>query len=273
LNILITGAGGFLGQYLTHNLDQDYTVDARNRAGLDVTDATAVRQTLQSQWYDAVIHCAAEGRNDARAENPTIVAHNLLGFGNLLANRELFGQLINIGTGAEFDLDQDIYRVAEQAIWTRSPRHSYGLSKNCIARLIDGHYDFYNLRIFGCFDASEDDRRPLKRLQSLALQGEPFVIAEDREFDMISAADFAVVVRAGLENRLDYNDINVVYAQKHRLSDILKLYCSTHDIDPGMVQVTGTAKSNYSGDGSRLAYNDIALQGLKNSIKNYGISQ
>ena len=273
MNILITGAGGFLGQYLTHNLRQDYAVDALDRNGLDVTDAIAVHNLLRAQWYDAIVHCAAAGRNQARAQDPNVVANNLLGFGNLLANREHFGQLINLGTGAEFDIDQDIYRVQESEIWTRNPQHSYGLSKNCIARMIEGQHGFYNLRIFGCFDSTEDERRPLKRLQSLASQGQQFVISEDREFDMVSASDFALVVRAALENRLDYNDLNVVYAQKTRLSDILKLYCGTHDIDPGMVVVTGTAKSNYSGDGSRLAYNDLGLQGLELSIKNYGISQ
>jgi hypothetical protein len=65
---------------------------------------------------------------------------------NLLENKEHFGKLINIGSGAEvLSLDTP-----------------YGLSKNIIYNSILNTDNFYNLRVFAVFDNNELDRRFIK---------------------------------------------------------------------------------------------------------------
>jgi len=267
LKILVTGAGGFLGQYFAQHLN--YEVDACDRHALDLTNAQAVQDRLQSEQYDAVLHCASAGRNVARVIDNTIETNNLVGFSNLVANRHNFGQLINLATGAEFDIDSNIDQVPEDAIWTRNPVHSYGRSKNIIARQVQILENFYNVRIFGCFDPSEADNRPLKALTKKCLTGETFAIPADRQFDMISVKDLQTVILAILTNKINDKDVNAVYNTKYYLSEILMTYAKLHNLDTDLIKVSGHDQNSYTGNGSRLAGYHLPLQGLEQALTDY----
>lgn len=265
--VLITGAGGFIGSYFTNHLTHD--VDAYDRQSLDLTNATQLRQQLQAEKYDAVIHCASAGRNTTRSTDPSIEINNLIGFCNLVANRELFGELINLATGAEFDIDTDICEASEEEIWIRNPKHSYGRSKNIIARIVQTIPDFYNLRIFGCFDSSESDDRPVKLFSKKCQLNEPFIIPTDRLFDMVSAQDLLTVVEAVLAKQIHDNDLNIVYNKKYYLSEVVKMYAQLHNLDSELIQVSGNDTNSYTGNGIKLNQYQLPLLGLEQSLKIY----
>ena len=269
MKILVTGAGGFLGQYFAQHLG--YEVDACDRHTLNLTNARAVQDRLQSEQYDAVLHCASAGRNVARVIDNTIETNNLVGFSNLVANRHRFGRLINLATGAEFDVDSNIDQVQEDAIWTRNPIHSYGRSKNIIARQVQILQNFYNVRIFGCFDPSEADNRPLKALTKQCLAGKTFTIPADRQFDMISVRDLQTVILAILSNKINDKDVNAVYNTKYYLSEILMTYAKLHNLDPNLIKVLGHDQNSYTGNGARLAGYRLPLLGLEQSLEIYNI--
>lgn len=265
--ILITGAGGWLGQYLATALADRYEVHAVNRQQLNLADADQVHRHFASNRYHSVINCAAAGRYTPAAEDWNIVSNNLAGILNLMTNRYCFHQLINIGTGAEFDISLPIDSVHESQIFQRNPKQSYGLSKNIIARYLSEQEQCYTLRLFGCFDSGEDSNRLLKKFHSVVAGGQEFNLA-DRPFDMISARDFATVVDAVILGKIDHTDINCVYAEKYRLSDILKLYCDTHGLDSNLVKITSQGLS-YTGRGNRLSKYHLPLNGLIDSITHY----
>lgn len=269
MKVLITGAGGFLGTYFAQHLDCD--VDAPDRSQLDMTNRDQVARQLKTGRYDVILHCASAGRNTARSFDSHIVENNLQGFANLVSCRHEYGMLINFATGAEFDIDADINNVAESDIWTANPQHSYGLSKNIIARQVQMLPDFYNLRIFGCFDSSEQNTRPIKSLIEKNQQGQPFYIAADRLFDMFGVADILTVVRAIMANQISDKDLNLVYNDKYTLSEILKMFARLHDLDPELVQVDSLDTKNYTGCGYRLAKYDLNLLGLERSLLNYNL--
>lgn len=270
MKVLITGAGGFLGQYIAQAL-QDHEVTAATRSELNLADAPAVQHHFAHNAYDAVIHCAAAGRNTPMAQDRSIVSNNLAAVINLLAHRHAFGKLINIGTGAEFDVSQPIDQAQEADIFDCSPSQSYGQSKNIIARYLTTQPNCTTLRLFGCFDDSEDSRRLLKKFHSEALLGHRFDI-QDRWFDMISAKDFVTVVRAVLNNNVHDSNINCVYAQKRRLSEILSVYCNEHRLDPDLINVVGTGL-DYTGDSRVLDQYSLELDGLDKSLKLYEFSR
>jgi UDP-glucose 4-epimerase len=270
LKILITGAGGFLGQYLAKKFNH-YEIHALTRQQLNLADSSAVQQHFAKATYDAVIHCGAAGRNTPAIEDWNIVSNNLSSILNLMTHRDCFGKLINIGTGAEYDVSQDIDNVSETEIFYRNPKHSYGLSKNIISRYLAAQSNCYTLRLFGCFDSSEDDRRLLKKFHSVLNQEQKFDL-QDRNFDMISAEDFYTIVNAVLNNTIQHQSINCVYAQKHRLSEILSVYCDKHGLDKSLINVTGQGLS-YSGNGSTLDHYKLDLLGLEKSLANYGYNE
>lgn len=268
MKVLLTGAGGFIGSYLSQHLS-DYTVHALTRADLDLTDSIAVRDCLIAGQYDAVIHCASRGRNDARSVDQNIVAENLLAWANLYANRAQFGMLINLATGAEYDITTNIDQADEFDIWRTNPVHSYGQSKNAIARSVQTTDNFYNLRIFGCFDPSEDNRRPLKRLKEQLTQGEVFTVNGDKFFDMVSVEDLTTVIKSVLAGHISDKDLNIVYNQKYKLSEIMKMYAQLHDLDENLITVQSEDVNNYTGNGSRLDVYNLPLLGLELSLRHY----
>lgn len=266
MKILITGAGGFIGKYLTNNL-AEHEIHAFTKQELNLVDIDSVRNHFASNKYDAIINCAAAGRNTPMAEDSSIISSNLASVMNLLTYNDSFSTLINIGTGAEFDVTQEINNASELDIFNRFPQHSYGLSKNIISRYFTTQPNCITLRLFGCFDDSEDDRRLLKKLHSTVSSGNEFTI-QDKLFDIISAWDFSQIVRAVLNKSITEQDINCVYAKKYRLSEILSVYCDKHNLDSSLIKVSGTGL-NYTGNGDILSKYNLNLQGLEQALTNY----
>ena len=266
MKILITGAGGFLGHYLAQEL-AEFDVHAFSRQQLNLADANAVQQHFSCAEYDAVIHCGAAGRNTPLAEDWNIVSNNLASVINLMTHRHKFGQLINIGTGAEFDVSNAIDLAQEDEIFSRNPRQSYGLSKNMIARYLSEQPNCFTLRLFGCFDSSEDDRRLLKKCRSVISGGNQFDI-QDRPFDMISAQDFAVIVRAVLNKKIAHRNINCVYYKKYYLSETLKIFCEAQGLNSELINVSGQGAC-YTGNGDILNKYQLPLLGLEKSLALY----
>jgi GDP-L-fucose synthase len=179
--------------------------------------------------------------------------------------------LINFATGAEFDIDSNIENVNENEIWDRNPLHSYGRSKNIISRQVQMLPDFHNLRIFGCFDPSEAENRPLRALLNKQQIKEPFVIPADRYFDMISVADILTVTQAVMAKQVRDKDLNLVYNKKHTLSEILIMFAKLHNLDPAMIQVQSLDQNNYTGNGHGLAQHNLDLLGLEQSLSQYRV--
>lgn len=269
MKILVTGAAGFLGSYISNCLPS-HQVHAATRRQLDLTDLDVVTNVLKRNRYDVVINCAAAGREQLRSYEHAIYANNLESFYNLAINDQWYSKLINIGSGAEFDLDQDIDQVDEWEIWNRRPQYSYGQSKNIIARFSIDFPKTTTLRLFGCFDPSESENRLLKRFSAAVGNDLPFVLEQDRYFDMFSARDFVRVIEAVIDGTITDRDLNAVYGQKHRLSDILVLYSKLHGFDTTFLHVKSVNVLNYTGNGDRLSKYNLALDNLEHSLLLYG---
>jgi UDP-glucose 4-epimerase len=269
MRILLTGGTGFIGRYLKQHLKHDVIAPASTE--INLLDLNSVTEFLKSQQFDAVVHCAVVGRKSVYAIDPKIEEDNLRMFYNLAVNREYYNKFINFGSGAEFDIDTDICEASEEEIWIRNPKHSYGRSKNAIAKFVQTIPNFYNLRIFGCFGSSESANRLLKSFVKKCQLNEPLLIPRDRLFDMVSVQDLLTVVEAVLAKQIHDNDLNIVYNKKYHLSEIVKMYAQLHNLDSELIQVSGHETNSYTGNGIRLNQYQLPLLGLEQSLKIYNI--
>jgi hypothetical protein len=88
-------------------------------------------------------------------------------------------------------------------------------------------------------------------------------------FDMVSVGDLTTVITAVLDNKIRDKDLNIVYNQKFKLSEIMKMYAELHQLDHSLIRVDNLDSNNYTGNGSRLAAYNLPLMGLELSLKNY----
>lgn len=267
MNILITGADGFLGAYFK-NYFSNYNVIAPSRYEFDFAKTEHVAKILAHD-IDVVLHCAVNGRYTPLDINDSITYNNLSMFKNFVDSKHRFKKLINIGTGAEFGLNYNISNIQENKILDVDPVESYGLSKNRISREILKLENFYTLRIFGVFDQSEPTGRLLSSLdEKLRMQLE-FPVKNNRYFDYVSALDLAKVVEFYIHNNNLDKDINVVYEEKFKISDICKKYSEIKNLNSNLIKIESTSFNDYTGDGTKLKSLNLKIDGLEKSLEKY----
>lgn len=273
MNILITGCNGFLAKELidyfsSSNLENNIILTDRN--SLDPTDYENVKEFFESVKVDVVIHTAVKGGKRHHIENIDDLYDNLLMFHNLSSFAHKYKMMFNFGSGAEFDRKYDIQNVSESQIISKTPGDYYGLSKNLITRkIIELNSNIFNLRLFGCFGAHEEDQRLFKACHNKIIEGVTPVIYQDKEMDFFYAQDVGRVIEHIIKNNNNDipRDINLCYAAKYKISDlIIKIKSLTNNHLGVIIEKPGIANS-YSGSGYRLENLNIPLEGLENGME------
>ena len=263
MRIAILGARGFLGGYLTEFLSHNHHVIPVYRDTVDLENFIAVDNWLVENKPDVVVNCAISGGGkNVNDINYSDVQRNLNMFLSFYNSSRNF-KYINIGSGAEFDRSKNITSACEYEIFDHTPMDSYGFSKNVIAKAVLKRDNFYTLRLFGCFDASEPDIRVFKKFKNNRK-----ITIEDKYFDMISAEDFGRIVEFFCKNSPAVKDVNCVYPTKLLLSDQLKIFAKIH-VPDAVIDSHFVRDRNYTGYGSTLHDLNIPLLGLEESIRRY----
>jgi dTDP-4-dehydrorhamnose reductase len=129
MRLLITGAGGMLGQDLVCAAHAAaHEVIALPRAELDITDLDAVRAAIREARPDLVINCAAYTNVDgAESDSKTALAVNGGGAGNVAQAADASGTwMIHISSDYVFDGEKrDPYLESDET----GPLSAYGTSK------------------------------------------------------------------------------------------------------------------------------------------------
>jgi GDP-L-fucose synthase len=266
MNILITGANGFLGTELTKYFCKNNNVIPANRSILDPRDLSSVINFFNNNKIDIIIHTAIKGGKRGQEENIDTFFDNLKMFDNLL-NQSENKLLINFGSGAEFDRRTNIDSQKEEAVYKTIPEDYYGLSKNLITRKILKSKNAFNLRLFGCFGANEEPQRLFKN----CLNSKVPTILEDRYMDYFYVEDVCLVVEHLINNHqtYKYRDINLCYDKKYKLSELASKILSKNN-DKKEVKILKTNLDlNYTGSSERLRELNIDLHGLDNGLERY----
>jgi dTDP-4-dehydrorhamnose reductase len=152
MNVVITGAGGQLGQDMVRACARrNFPVEAADSRRLDITDFTAVKKFLAGHSGVLVINCAAYNAVDqAEKDWETAFRVNGLGVRNLVrAVNECGGTLVHYSTDFVFDGESPRpYTMAD----TPRPINRYGESKllgEQYVRDLSEHY--YLIRVSSVF--------------------------------------------------------------------------------------------------------------------------
>jgi len=274
MNILFTGANGFLAkelvQYFSRS-DLKCNLLLTDRTTLDPTDYENVKDFFNNMPVDIVIHTAVQGGKRGQFEDIDHLMNNIMMFQNLIKFSDKFKLMFNFGSGAEFDRRFDIRDRIEVDIWKSNPIDLYGLGKNLITRKIyEMDSNVYNLRLFGCFGAYEEEQRLFKTCYNNFKKGINANITQDKYMDYFYAQDVGRVIQNIIQNHDTWDiprDINLSYKEKYKLSQyahmIKDLTKNTEDV---IIKSTDMANS-YTGDSFLLDDLGIDFIGLHEGIK------
>lgn len=248
MNILITGANGYIGKSLYNAFKHKYNVTAVTRQDYDLTNYTYLKKLFRSD-YDVVLHCAVLGGSRLKRETWSDMDTNLRMYYNLLDFKHSYGKFIHFGSGAEL-------HAAETP---------YGLSKLVIDKSISELDNFYNIRIFGVFDENELDTRFIKSNIIRYLNKQSMEIHNDKLMDFFYMKDLITLVDYFITTNMSYkSSVNCTYLNSLKLSDIANII---NKLDSYQVDININETKNiqsYIG-----GFNDIVLPyiGLEQGIK------
>jgi GDP-L-fucose synthase len=263
MKIAVLGSNGFVGSKISQYFSNYHQVVPATRQTINLLDPGAVLHWLKENKFDIVINAAATMQDDHALHD---TRNNLGLFMNLYNNRNWFGKMINLGSGAEFDRTLDINNIDEEEIYNRMPKDSYGFGQNIKSRLCYDTDNFYTLRIFNCFGSGELTTRVFPRFLSCT---DFFTITHDRYFDFFSIQDLcAVVEHVATTSNIAFKDINCVYQNKLLISQTIEKFANIHN-QTTPIQVVSIGDKHYTGNGDKLAKLNIKLSGLENGFKNY----
>lgn len=271
MNILITGAKGFLGKELTRYFNQKYTVIAADRETLDPTKYEDVKQFFMNNKIDVVIHTANKGGKRNSEQGIMDFYENITMFNNLAHFSGFYNLMFNFGSGAEFDRRSPIDRAEEKNIENCNPIDYYGLSKNLITRKINNlNKNIVNLRLFGCFGELEEPQRLLRANYDKIKNHQNPIIFKDKYMDYFFVEDVATTIEYIINNLNDlkHKDINLCYRDKYPLSDLVyKMKKTLNSNCSIIIQDEENFDKPYTGVATRLEQLNLDLIGLTEGIK------
>lgn len=253
LKIFLTGSGGFIGRNILEQLGDKYEFIAPRSAELDLTDADKVSEFLKALKPDLVIHAANLGgkRTDSGAEN--IVFPNLQMFFNIVRNKEYFGRMIMLGSGAEYGKQSDIAGVSEDDFDKRVPVDQYGFYKYvCAKHAAQADYMTY-LRIFGMYGKYEDYRvRFISNNICRVLLDLPVSINQDAFFELVAVDDFIKILDHFINNQGREKFYNIGNGERISLAAIGKKISEKLGKDQAVIIKKEGLNHEYTCDAARL---------------------
>jgi GDP-L-fucose synthase len=266
MNILVTGSNGYIGKSIINSNIKDVVFFHGNRQTINLFDKESIKSFIKQNKIDSIIHCAIEGGSRLKKDDANTFYNNILAFENLYSFKDLLHKVINFASGAEFDRQNDINLVKEERIVECVPKDYYGLSKNIIAKKVLTATNFYNLRVFGCFDENELETRFIKSCILKSKKNETIIIHQDKRMDFFYLKDLISVVQYTLLFNTSYKDINLSYQTKHKLSEIAEKI-KKYNNSKSEIVIEEKNGLNYNGDFSKLITLPIALDGFEIGIE------
>ncbi|MES2133310.1 MAG: NAD(P)-dependent oxidoreductase [Bacteroidota bacterium] len=254
MKILVTGGNGFIGKNIKESyLSQKYTIIAPPRTELDCSDDKSVADFFSKQTFDVVIHSAAKAGHRNAADTSNLFLTNSRMMFNLLKHQNSWGKLINMGSGAVYDMQNYHPKMEETHYGTNIPKDEHGYNKYIFGKLLPHLNNVYDFRIFGIFGKYEDYAiRFISNAICKSIFDLPITLRQNKKFDYLYINDLMPVLEHFIENDPIEKAFNITPDTSIELLKIAQLVkqISKKEIDIKVAQ--DGLGMEYSGDNTRL---------------------
>ena len=210
--ILLTGGSGFIGRNLRESfLSQAYELYAPSHAELDLSDTDSADSYFENHRFDAVIHAAVKpGHRNAPDLSHLFFTNNRIFF-NLVRHADRCGRILNLGSGAIYDMRHYAPMMTEDYFGRYVPADEHGYNKYVCGKYMENcPEDIVDLRIFGIFGKYEDYAiRFISNAMCKTLFDLPVSLRQDRQFSYLYAPDLAHILAWFIEHKPKYRAYNI----------------------------------------------------------------
>ena len=203
-------------------LRKKYNVYAPSRKDLNLFDKTEVRSYLSNKDFDVILHCANPNpvKNSKDDKTETMYEDSLRMFMNFYDARSLYGKMIYIGSGAEYNKTMDIKSVKEEECFRSMPTDQYGLAKYIMNKISHMSDNIYNLCVFGCYGPYDYHTKFITHCINSCLKEEPVTIRQECRFDYIHVYDLTRMMEWMIDNEMKFHMYNASGGSPCLLSEI-----------------------------------------------------
>ncbi len=273
--ILILGSNGFIGRNIKEYLEKNkhlYCIHAPTKNELDILNEQEVREQLQKQYYDVVIHAAVYNpRVGVNKDLSKELDVNLRMFFNFERYKNLYGKMLYFGSGAEFDKRDNISMINEDDQGNGIPNTDYGLYKYIINKAIQQSNNIYNIRVFGLFGKYENWKKTfISGACCKALKNLPITIRQNVYFDYLYIDDFCKIIGWVIENDVQYKTYNVTSGKRVDLLTIANIVKRVSNKEDLLVYICKEGlDKEYTANNERLLneMGEFAFTPIEDSIK------
>lgn len=253
MNILITGASGFIGANLVEYLSAKYEVLAPAHSELELLDEDAVSKYFDIHPVDIVIHSAVRPGHRNAKDPSNQLYHNTRMFFNIVRNSDRFKKMIYLGSGLAYDMRYYRPKMKEEYFDTHVPVDEGGFSKYIISKYIEKAENITELRVFGIFGKYEDYAiRFISNAICKTLFDLPVTIRQNRKFDYIYIDDLMPIINHFVENKGAYCCYNATPDESVELRTIAESVKKISGKNLPISISRNGAGTEYSGDNTRL---------------------
>lgn len=271
MKILVTGGNGFIGKNIKESyLAQKYTIVAPSRLELDCSDDKSVEAYFKKHSFDVVIHSAAKAghRNAADISNLFLINSRMMF--NLLKHQNSWGKLLNMGSGAIYDMQNYIPKMPETYFGTHIPKDEHGYNKYILGKLLPSLNNVYDFRIFGIFGKYEDYAiRFISNAICKSLFDLPITLRQNKKFDYLYINDLIPVLDHFIAHNPKEKSFNITPDNSIELLKIAELVKTISKKDIEIKVAQDGFGMEYSGDNSLLRKEISSLQftPIESSVK------
>lgn len=251
--VLITGGSGFIGRNLAEALSETYKILSPSRQELDLLDEQAIRRYFSQNHVDVVVHSATTPGHRNAKPVPDLAVRNQKMFFGLARNRDQYGKMIFLSSGAVYDMRHYLPKMKEEYFDTHVPHDEHGFSKYVCAKYIEEADKILELRVFGVFGKYEDyEIRFVSNAMCKSIMGLPITIKQNRRFDYLYVDDLAAVVDHFITHDAKHKTYNVTPDQAIELRSLAKMVAEVSGKPAEIIIKDEGDGIEYSGDNRRL---------------------